>query len=318
MFKIIKMILYRMFNDKAFLIMPLVITPLTILASIFLTQNLSVDAKIAVINMDQININLSDIKIIKLEQKPSLSELVEGKYDAIVSNENGKINVETIKGEDFKNNIITVFNGKISKFNNNMKRGVISNLVGFITMFLLFVGVQIYYYYYIEKNGINKRILSTNISYLKYSLAHFISAFIMTFVPTITLILLGKYIFNISSIVNNFEIIFIIFTLCLLATSFGFLIATIIKSEDNGSMVGTMVVLLTTLMSGCFFDIKSDKFKDILAHLFPQKYILDFTISLENNIHANYIAMFCIIAFSFILIFMGIKINKHKLTNNLE
>lgn len=317
MFKVIKMILYRMINDKAFLFTPIILTPIIIIASIFLTKNLSIQANIALINMNQVNINVETVKITKLDKKPTMSELVKGKYDAVVDYENDKYIIDTIKGNDFKNNINDVLNGKVPNFNTSLKRGVISNLVGFITMFILFVGVQIYYYYYKEKGGINKRILSTNIGYIKYSLAHFISSFIMIFIPTIVIILLSRYIFNITSSVSNLEIIFIIFVLCILSTSFGFLIATLFKTDDGGSMVGSMIVILTTLISGSFFNIKADRIKDILSHLFPQKYILDFTICLENNIHANVIAMFSIIVFSLVLVLIGVNINKYKLSKNI-
>lgn len=316
MIKVIKGILYRMINNKAYLVMPIIITPIVIFAAIYFTNNLTVKGNIAVVGMDNIKLSIKDVKITKLKEQPKFSELVQNKYDAVVLYKDGKYKVETVKNKDFKENIEACINGKTPKWDQETKRGVASNIIGFSTMFILLLGVMLYRFYYEEKSGISKRILSGTISYDQYAVAHIISVFLMMFMPTVSITLVAKRILDINTRVSSFQLAFILFVLCSFAASFGFLICSIIKEDENATLVGSMVILITTLLSGSFFAVAKNGTLNKLSNLFPQKHILDFTIALENNNNVSYIGMSIVLALTIALIFLGIAINRRKLKGN--
>ncbi|OCA97212.1 ABC transporter permease [Clostridium beijerinckii] len=318
MTNLIKMIFYRILKNKAYLFMPIIVTPLVILASISFTMNSSIKANIAVIGMDNSNLSIKDVKVTSIEEQPKFSDLVQDKYDAIVMYENGKYNIETVKGETFKTALEDALNGKTPSWGNDLKRGTISNLVGFITMFILLVSVMLYRFYYEEKNGINKRILSSTINYIEYSLAHCTIVFTMIFMPTILIILLYSGIWGFNSNVSNLQLILIFFVLCFLGTALGFMISSIVKYDQNATLIGAMLVIITTLLSGSFRPVPQQGLAKIISEMLPQKYILDFPLAIENYKNVNYISIIIILIFSIVLIFLGIIINKRKLeTNNI-
>lgn len=316
MTNLIKMIFYRISINKAYLFMPIIVTPLVILASISFTMNTSIKANIAIIGMNSSNLSIKDVKITNITEEPKLSDLVQDKYDAIVNYKDGKYNIETVKGEVFKTALEDALNGKTPSWSNDLKRGPISNLVGFITMFILLVAIMLYRFYYEEKDGINKRILSSTINYIKYSIAHCIIVFIMIFIPTILIILLYNGVWGFNSNVSNLQLIFVFFILCLLGTALGSIISSIVKYDQNATLIGAMLVIITTLLSGSFRPVPQEGAAKIISEILPQKYIVDFPLAIENYKNINYSSMILILIFSLGLIFLGIVINKRKLESS--
>ncbi|GKX67155.1 ABC transporter permease [Inconstantimicrobium mannanitabidum] len=316
MLRMIKGILYRMINNKVYLVVPIILTPIMIFAAIYFSNNLSIKGNIAVVGMDNVNLAIKEVKVTKLKTVPQLSELVQNKYDGVVIYKNGKFKVDTVKGNEFKENIEACINGKTPNWDREAKRGVAANIIGYITMFVLFLGMMLYRFYYEEKGGISKRILSGSISYVQYATAHVISVFLMIFVPTTGITLITKEVLNINTKVSSLEVAFILFVLCLFASAFGFLISSIIKEDENATLVGSMTILVTTLLSGSFFSVTKNGFIDKISNLFPQKYLLDFTISLENNNSANYMKMGVVLVITATILTLGIFIGSRKLKGN--
>ena len=316
MASLIKMIFYRIFKNKAYLFMPIIVTPLVILASISFTMNSSVKANIAVIGVNNLDLAIKDVKVTSIEEEPKFSDLVQNKYDAIVTYKNGQYDIKTVKGDVFKTALEDALNGKTPSWSNDLKRGTVSNLVGFITMFILLVSVMLYKFYYEEKKGINKRILHSTINYIKYSIAHCTIVFIMIFIPTIFIILLYNGIWGFNSNVTDSQLIFIFFILCFLGTALGFIISSTVKYEQNATLIGAMLVIISTLLSGSFRPVPQQGIAKVISEILPQKYILDFTLAIENYMNVNYISMIVIVMFSIGLIFLGIIINKRKLESN--
>ena len=136
-----------------------------------------------------------------------LSDLVKNKYEAVISFENGKAEVDTIKGDDFKSKLEKIANGENVTIKDGEKRGVAANIVGYITMFVILLGVMLYKFFFDDKKGIAKRIISANISYEQYVFSHFISVFIMIFVPTVIITILSKEVLNIDTKVTILQLV---------------------------------------------------------------------------------------------------------------
>jgi ABC-2 type transport system permease protein len=310
---VIKGILYRMINNKTYLIMPLLITPIVIAAAIYFSSSLVAKANIGVVGDGNINFNSDEINITKLESKVPLSDLVKNKYEAVISFENGKAVVDTIKDDDFKSKLERIVNGENITIEDGEKRGVASNIVGYITMFVILLGVMLYKFFFDDKKGIAKRIISANISYEQYVLSHFISVFLMICVPTVVITVLSKELLNLDTRVTTLELAFIILILSFLASAFGLLISSLTKDEESASMLGTMINIITTLLAGSFFTISNNNFINVLGDIMPQRHILDFTINLENGRGVNYADICSVILISFIIIICSFLINKFKM-----
>jgi ABC-2 type transport system permease protein len=313
MINIIKGILYRMINSKPYLIMPLLITPIVIVAAIYFSSSFAAKINVGVVGDYNVKFNSDEINIIKLENKVPLSDLVKNKYEAVIYFENGKAKVDTIKGNDFKSKLERIVNGENVTIKDGEKRGVAANIVGYITMFVILLGLMLYKFFFDDKKGIAKRIISANISYEQYVFSHFISVFIMIFVPTVIVTILAKEVLNIDTRVTALELAFIVLILSLVASSFGLLISSVSKDEESVSMFGGMINVITTLLAGSFFTISNNNLINILGNIMPQKHILDFTIALENGRGLDYIDILNVILISFIMIICSFLINKYKI-----
>lgn len=260
--------------------------------------------------------NIENISVTQLETEPKLSELVEGTYDAVIEKKEGTYHIITIKGEKFRESLNKVLNeGATVKeaFEGKEKRGVIGNLIGFLTMLLLLLGSMLYKFYYQEKNGIDKRIVVSKVGYIRYTLSHPIVVFLILFIPTWSITVATNILFHLNINVSVWELTFMLFTLCLLATSFSFCIASFNKAEQNGSLIATMAIIITSLISGSFIEISKEGITNTISHLFPQRYLLDYAIAVEHNLPANTISMVIIILFSIGMIALGGFVNKKRI-----
>jgi ABC-2 type transport system permease protein len=313
MISLIKGILYRMINNKPFLIMPCVITPVVIAVAIYFSSSFVARPNIGVVGDEGSNFKSSEVNIIKLEDKVPLSDLVKNKYDAVITFEAGSVKVDTIKGSDYKSKLEKMLKGEEVTIKDGEKRGVAANIIGFLTMFVLMLGVMLYKFFFDDKKGISKRVISTNISYGQYVASHFISVFIMLFIPTAIITVLSKELFNLDTRVTALELVFVVLVLTLLASAYGLLISSLVKEEESASMLGTMINLITTLLAGSFFTISNNKLISKIGEILPQKHILDFTISLENNDVITYGNLLNVILVSLMMIICSFLINRFKM-----
>ena len=105
------------------------------------------------------------------------------------------------------------------------------------------------------------------------------------------------------------------FVLCLLGASYNFLVASFIKNEQNGGLFATMTVMMTSLLSGSFIEIARGGMAEKISYLFPQRYIVNFAINLENGNKLGFISMFVITGVSIIFLILGGVINRRRMMN---
>lgn len=313
MINVIKGILYRMVNNKGYLMMPILITPVVIAAAIYFSSSFMVKANIGVVGGNDINFNSDEINIVKLENKVPLSDLVKNKYEAVIYFENGKAVVQTIKDEEFKNKLERIANGEKVTLETGEKRGVAANIVGYITMFVILLGVMLYKFFFDDQKGIAKRVISANISYEQYVFSHFASVFLMVLIPTGIITVLSKEVLNLNTSVTALEFAFIIMILSFLGSAFGLLMSSVTRNEESATMLGNMINIITTLLAGSFFTISNNWIINLIGNIMPQRHILNFTIALENGNSINYIDILCVIFISLIMIACSFLINKYKM-----
>ena len=109
--------------------------------------------------------NVPNIKYVSctvINEHPKLSELAQGKYDAIIEYKNGEYEIKSLKGEEFDRALEKVLKKEQTvndAFASKQSRGVIGNLAGFLSMLLLLLGSILYKFYYADKGGIARRIV---------------------------------------------------------------------------------------------------------------------------------------------------------------
>lgn len=313
MLKLIKGILYRMVTSKAYLITPFVITPIIIAAAIYFSSSMITKANIGVVGADDINLKSDEINIIKLKENVPLSDLVKNKYDAVVTFNNGKATVDTIKDSNFKDKLEKLLSGEQVVIKEGEKRGVAANIVGFLTMFVLALGVMLYKFFFHDKKGISNRVISSNITYEQYVASHFVSVFVMIFTPTLIVTLLAKAVLNLDTEVTVLQLAFIVFVLSLFSAAYGLLICSIVKDEESASMLGIMLNITTTLIAGSFFTISNNNIISSIGKLLPQRHILNFTMSLENGKGINYSSLSNVLIVSLTMICLSFLISRFKM-----
>lgn len=313
MIKIIKGILYRMINNKSYLAMPLVIVPVIIAAAIYFSSSLVTRPNIGVVGIENIDLPRDEVNITKLQEEATLSDLVKNKYDAVVTLKDGVMKIDTVKGNDYKSKLEALVRGEEVDFKEGEKRGIGANIIGFLTMFLIMIGVMLYKFFFDEKKGMAKRIISTNVSYGQYIISHFSAVLLMIFVPTVVITLLSKAILKLDTSLTFIELSFLVFILSVLASSFGLLISSIVKNDESASMLGVMINVITTLIAGSFFTISNNDFISTVSKLMPQKHLLDFSIALENSNVINFVDISIVILFSVVMIILSLIVSKYKM-----
>ena len=316
MFNLLKMIIYRTINNKIFLLLVLFVPAIVVIGSIIYTNNIAFNIRVGVIGeqMPQIE-NLTCTKLI---QNPKFSDLVEGTFDAIIQYKNGKYEIISVKGQEFDTALSSAINdGKpiAEAFASKSSRGVIGNLVGFLSMLLLMLGSVLYKFYYQDKGGIARRIVVSKVGYVRYILSYPIAVFLALFIPTLIVIVLAQYTLDLGANIRITHLTFMMFVLCFLGASYNFFVASFINHEQSGGLFATMTVMMTSLLSGSFVEIAKGGIAEKISYLFPQKYIVDFAINLEHGNKLGYISMTVIIFVSIGFIILGGIINRRRMMN---
>ena len=317
MISLLKMIIYRTINNKIFLLLVLFVPAIVVIGSIIYTNNIELSIRVGVIGEKMPNIK--SLSCIALQEEPKLSELVEGKYDAIIEFKDNKYEIRSVKGENFDKSLDDVLNeGKTvqESFSSKISRGVIGNLVGFLSMLLIMLGSILYKFYYQDKGGIARRIVVSKVGYIKYILSYPISVFLVLFIPAWIITLVSSSTLKLGESIKFPELTFMMFVLCFLGASYNFLVASFSRHEQNGGLFATMTVMMTSLLSGSFIEITKGGIAEKISYIFPQRYIVDFAINLEKGNKLGFISMFVIIGVSILFIIIGGLINRKRLMNS--
>ena len=172
-----------------------------------------------------------------------------------------------------------------------------------------------YKFYYEDKGGIARRIVLSKVGYIKYIVSYPIAVFLVLFIPAWIITLISSSTLNLSENIKFPELTFMMFVLCMLGASYNFLVASFSKHEQNGGLFATMTVMMTSLLSGSFIEIAKGGWAEKISYLFPQRYIVDFAINLEQGNKLGFISMFVITVVSMLFIVLGGIINRRKMNS---
>lgn len=313
MLKLIKLIIYRIVHNKAFLITYLLLIPLVIAMALYFTNNISMSMKIGIVGNIEV-IKSEEIDFITLKEVPKDSSLILSQYDAVLVKAGRGYKVISLKGEEYNQAIKLLVSGQIDTIaNDDQQRGTATNILGFLMMVISLLGVQIYEYYFDERKGINKRILSTSVNYWQYMLSHFIVVFIFLFVPAVAVISGAIFIFDITLSIPLYQFTLVLMLLCFFATSFGLWINSICKSKEESMMYGNMFAIVGTIISGGIIQVTDNEIFNQIVQVFPQKHVMTVLSDLENNSTLPIGIVGYVVVLSVALIVFAIIIEKKKL-----
>ncbi|MDU7026314.1 ABC transporter permease [Robinsoniella peoriensis] len=311
MIQILKNDLDRVLCNKKNAIMTLVLTICMVGFAIYFTNKIQVIGNLAVVGNVREEIGLEHyFNISYVLQEPKESELVSGRYDAVIKQTAEGYGIQTLKGDTFKNMVMQALKDPAGFVPETDRiRGVGTNIIGYLVMILLMQGVLHMEYYGEDKEKhLVERIAVSPISFVKYLAAHFLYAFLMLFLPSMGVVAAARIIgLNIG--LSLWEYAALLGILCMLSVSFGIFMHTFCKSMDSANMTASPLIVLTSVLGGTFYSYAhSSQIMNGLINVLPQKNFISFVNGVEKgslNIHHYQQLGYCLVI---ILVLTGISI----------
>ncbi|EJR55649.1 hypothetical protein IIM_00741 [Bacillus cereus VD107] len=306
----------RALSKKGYIFLTITFMSISIALAIFFTVKFEVKENVAYVGRMDSPVSIKGINLVQVNEMPAMSEFVTKKYDAvIVPAEDGKLEVKTIRGSEFKKEL-----EKTIQKNDNIplqsKRKIGTAILGYTCMFILISTVMFMSFYTEEREkGIFTRIVSSKIYIANYLLGHIIFTFFMLYVPTILVLIIEKNIFKVDIGFSYLQYSLLIGLLILFGISFSLFVSTVVNKIDNVVSISSSIIVLTTILSGVFFTVKErGTIFDWIVKAFPQKQYLLFAESIENGNrfvnsvgHLLYIFVITVVFFS-----LSIWLNRKK------
>lgn len=310
MLSIVKNDWQRVLSEKFHVLLAVGLTVCALILSIVLTTKVQARLNIAVIGRESLEEN-SMLDVTYLTEVPAQSELVQGRYDAVLSfHKDGSYDVDTIKNDDFKAQLRAAINGDKATFESaSQSRKIGTNIIGFMLMFLLMQGVLYARSFADDKEKhIIERVIVSPIGFAKYLTGHIMFAWFMVVIPSFLVIVVTKLIgIEIGFTLCEYAVLFAV--LGILSTCFAMCITSFFLVADDANMTANVLIVMSTVLSGSFYSIASrSKLLDKVMYVIPQKGFLHFVRDWENNMlnFKDMWAMVYVIICSIVLVIIGI------------
>ncbi|GAA0076845.1 ABC transporter permease [Clostridium sp. CTA-5] len=307
----------RILAEKAYLIVAIALTVCAVTSAIILTNKIQIKGNIAVISKDS-NIefmNCNYFNITKLDSELPRSELLQDRYDAVVTIKDDSYSIDTIKSDEFKAMLDDALEHPDTFIPNmDTSRRIGTNIIGYMMMFLLMQGV-LYARFFAEdkEKHMIERVAMSPIYFIKYLLGHSFFIISIIFIPSFTIIAFAK----IAGVAIGFSLLQyagLILVLGILSTAFALFLNSLFCVADTANMLGNSIIILSSILAGSFYSFtrKQTLFNKLL-HIIPQKDFINFVDALEKgNVSKNIeLQLIYVIGLSVILfIFAIVKTRK--------
>ena len=281
-FIILRNNLQRFLKEKTYAIISFLLVFITIAATSFVVTMESQKVKIGVTKtaIELLEMNDNNISVKEVERDMNYyTNLISGEYDAYINKEDGKYKVTTVRNSTLGMKISQYLNeGKslIASSDNNYYKIIITVMA----MSSMILSLILYRYYFDDRNGLDKRIYLSGVSNFSYVLQQVLFNFLILFTTNLlsSFILLPLFDLNIS-----WKLVLYILLIELFSANFGMFLSTLTKKNQGALIIGTMVSVITMLLSGALFSVKIGSVQDKIHYIFPQHYFSN----LGKNIDAN-------------------------------
>jgi len=306
----------RLMEQKQRLLLFPILTAAAIAGALFLNTKADVAGNIAVISQSNAFPSTIYLNVTQLEHAPAMSELVAGKYDAVVVfDDQGGYEIQTLKSDDFKQMIHAII-ANPSAFHADTidSRGKGTNIIGFILMFVLMQGVSLMFMFAEDKEKKQlQRIAASPVSFMGYLGAHSFFTFIFLFVPTAVMLSIAHAIPGIDMGFGLMTYLLLIALQCALATSFALFLVALFKKSDTSNMTGSANVVLTSVLAGSFYSFdKGNKVLETIIQVLPQKAFLSLSNALEKGLDISSWFHYGLYIVALVVVFMVIAVVKTR------
>ncbi len=266
-------------------IVMLVLTVATVVFAVVFTPKMQMKGHIALVAEDDSLLkSAASFEVTVMDHEPAMSDLMLSKFDAVVIDNGGGYQVKTIKDAALKAAIDFAIAHPGETLPGIDERGVGANILGYLSFFVLLQGVMFILPYSDDKeSGVFKRIGTSPVSAGTYIAAHSTSNFLLVFTPTFAVIAAAK----LFGAQIGFSLpVFAAFValLSLLSTTFAVLVATLVKRMENCSIIGSVTMMLTTLLAGSFVSFSNTRPAfDAAISVLPQKSFLTLISGIEQG-----------------------------------
>ena len=282
-FIILRNNLQRFLKEKTYAIISFLLVFITIAATSFVVTMESQKVKIGVTKtaIELLEMNNNNISIKEVERDMNYyTNLISGEYDAYINKEDGKYKVTTVRNSTLGMNLSQYLNeGKllITSSSNSYYKIIITVMV----MSSMILSLILYRFYFDDRNGLDKRIYLSGVSNFSYVLQQVVFNFLVLFTTNLlsSLILLPLFDLNIS-----WKLVLYILLIELFSANFGIFLSTLTKKNQGALIIGTMVSVITMLLSGALFSVKKDSIQDKIHYIFPQYYFSNLGKSIDGNL----------------------------------
>ena len=282
-FIILRNNLQRFLQEKTYAIISFLLVFITIAATSFVVTMESQKVKIGVTKtaIELLEMNDNNISVKEVERDMNYyTNLISGEYDAYINKEDGKYKVTTVRNSTLGMSLSQYLNeGKllIASSSNSYYKIIITVMV----MSSMILSLILYRFYFDDRNGLDKRIYLSGVSNFSYVLQQVVFNFLILFTTNLlsSLILLPLFDLNIS-----WKLVLYIFLIELFSANFGIFLSTLTKKNQGALIIGTMVSVITMLLSGALFSVKKDSIQDKIHYIFPQYYFSNLGKSIDGNL----------------------------------
>ena len=293
MLSIIKNDWLRIKEQKKYLIVAAALTVCSVIMAVILTNTDGLRSNLAVIGeIPGQAAWQQDFNITELDKVPELSQLVQGEYDAAVRFEGGEFEITTVKSEDFRSRLQAELTARTSdavygesNASEQPGRGIGTNLLGYMLMFLMMQGV-VYGRMFAEDKEKHQieRIVCSPINFSSYLGGHVLFIWGLIFVPAAGMLSVLK-LAGIQLGLGLWQHVLLLALAAFLSAGFSMCINAFVCSADTANMVGSCVVVLTSVLSGTFFDMGGvDGWLKTLVYVLPQKSLMIFVEGWEQHL----------------------------------
>lgn len=285
---ILKNNFYRAWSKKNETIVFMTVTFISMLLAIALSTTTMLEINVAVVSeRDDLQFDSPYFNIEVMEKAPPKSDLIMNKYCGVLLDRGGdSMEVLTAKNDIYRAKLEQLTtNLQISSNPDDRKRGVGSNILGYLIVPIFLQGLT-YMKFYVEdrQDKMFKRIVASHVNIGQYMVGHFLFSFIMVYMTSLFVLIVGKEILRKDIGFGYGEYSYLLLIIVLLAVSFSAFMTTIVEKLDNSMALSGSIIILTSILSGSFSEVQTgNEFIAKIVRLFPQKQYLDMIQGIERG-----------------------------------
>lgn len=253
---------------------------------------------------------IAGVNVTLLKKSPAPSALIQGRYDAVLTyGADGSRKITTVKSKKLVKQLTAALDGKGEAAAGGEGRQIGTNIIGYMLMFLLMQGV-LYARLFAEDKEKHQmeRIVCSPIPFWQYLAGHVVFMWILICAPAMLVIGVMKLV-GVSVGFSLWQYLLLIGLEALVSASFALCLNSFFCTVDTANMAGSCAVVLTSVLSGSFYDLGGNGgVIGRLLYLFPQKDLMLFSNAWEKHIlnKSAILSLFYVIICAVLFLIVGV------------